>query len=472
MYTSTFSDTHNHDKFLNEQTRLSELAESGELTSGLLDESMKAMYDDGDYIDRSIGFAWLASNSELFNTTATRLGFKVGDFLIEHGGLCWVGSRVLLHSEVVALIPESEREAFVKEIYRRHGAFNNGWIGVVTTAGVPLSTVAELILTKLTAVADNCEDSNVVNAVWDFLANHGSTYPGDIHWSMLTDTRFSEVMGKLADREPASFLAQQVCIEGRLGKERYEELARLVEPRRHEPAPHFTMSWEPTQWAALSDAQFVQAMSICARKSPVHFFGKRSQIEERIGKDAFNALALEAVLRMDKLSADQQKFVAEQPLPFQLQVARKLNASAEFLIALMLKLNSTDGADLYREKSTVFDTAHIATLYRSTWALRHQDGKSLAPWLERELERRLTEAGYIVRTVTEGTFTPRGSSSPQRQLQVVDNGRTYVVERGQRDYYPKAGDVVIIHARSASSLTPRVFAATFLPAHNGEKVSF
>ena len=464
-----FCDTNSHDEFLAGQGRLTALCTSGQLTRELLDQAMRAMYDDGDYIDQSIGFAWLVTHPDLFGQAAEGCGFKVSAFLLEHSKLCWVGCRTILYPDVLKLIPAEEREEFVRAIYRRQGAFNNTWIQAVTSVGVPLPAVAEMILEALEAVADDCEKSNVTNAVWDFLGNHGSTYAGDIHWSMLTDERFSELMTKFAAREPARFLAQRGCIEGRLGTARYEELAALAKPRSHEAAPSYPWGWEPTQWTVLGDAQFGRAITICARKSPNHFFEKRRQIEERLGQAGFKTLALVAVLRLSRLTPAQQNFVEEQPRTFQLQVAYNLDTNALFLLGVILKLSGTDGEELYSAQSKVLDAEGIAHVYRTTWAMRHNHGKPIAPWLERDLERRLAKAGYIIATVQEGSFTPRGGR-PQAQMQVVHNGHTYVKERRQGGYYPRRGDPVIINTRGGQPLTPKVTAVLFLPARSGEEV--
>ncbi len=287
-----FVPTRKYSDFVAGQDLLTDLAMSGQLTAGLLDEAMKALYDDGDFIEQSIGFAWILSKPGLFMPTAARLGIDITAFLLKHASVCWVGSRILLSTALLNLIPQEEREQFVQTVYSQYGACKNSWLGVVTAAGVPLSTVCELIFARLEAVSDNCELSCTSNAVQDFLRDHGPTYTGDMHWGLFNDKQFSEEMRWLAEWRPECFIAQRVFLEGRLGKERYRALAASTQARRNGRGSRLGAGWEPTQWAALNDAQFLHAMAICARKSPSEFFAKRQQIGKRIGKDAFKNLAL------------------------------------------------------------------------------------------------------------------------------------------------------------------------------------
>src|SRR5262249_4118336 len=158
-------------------------------------------------------------------------GFKVSDFLLEHSdsALGYWGSY-LSQPKVVGLIPLEEREPFVRMIYIRATGFIGRWIPEVIAVGVPLSTVAEMILEGLEAAPDDCEKV-LGNKVWEFLSSLGSV---------------SDV---------------------------------------------------PTEWSVLTDAQFIRAIGICARKSPTRFLATRAQIVERIGQDKFNSFASEAAGR-------------------------------------------------------------------------------------------------------------------------------------------------------------------------------
>jgi hypothetical protein len=406
-----FTDTRSVDQFIAGQNALTELAMSGQLTPELLNEAMKAMYDDGADIDRSIGFTWICKNPDLFGRTAETLELKARDFLLEHISLSYVGYLILLHPKVLMLIAQDEREAFVQEIYCRYGAFNNSWTGSVLKVGVSQSTVAALILEKLEAVPDNCDSSCNDNAVRSFLESGDSQH----------------------DKES--------------------------------PAP----------WQVLTDEQFELAIGICSRKSPRWYFDNREHIEKRLakgGKSIFTKLGRVSVLRVTELTHPQQKFVDEQEIDFRVTVARNLAAGPASLIPLLLELSPEKGAELFADRAALFEDREMAWLYRSTWASRHKDGKPRAPWLERELDRRLSESGHIIGTVQLGTYTPRGGK-PQPQWQVCHGGTTYVMERRQRGpYRPEAGDQVIINPRSAQQLTPLVKAVYFLPAHSGEKTSY
>lgn len=400
---STFASTRNHDTFLAGQRRLSEMAGDGTLTRPLLDEAMAAMYDDGDYIDQSTGFAWILDQPELFAHTAGRCGFQVAEFLETHGPLCWVGSRVLLNGELLALVPADQRTAFVQRMYAAHGAFNNHWIETARGAGVSDDVMAELILARLAAVGDNCESSGMVDAVKDFL-DYGYQYG------------------------------------------------------------------EPTSpWSVMTAQQFDRAMVTCSAKAPGRFFAKRELIQRRLGEARWVELAKTTLPGLKRLSQEQQAFVEEQPVSYQLQIAQGLECAPAFLLRLLVKLPAADGPQRYTELEGLLAGVSLADTYRSTWASRHSEGVALAPWLEAELQKKLAAAGYVFGTVISGKFTPRGGT-PRTQLQVVAGGVTYVLERCQRGYYPKAGDEVLVNSRTGHHLTPRVVAAIFLPARSGQEV--
>lgn len=408
-----FTDTRKHEQFWAGLQQLTELAVSGRLTCEQLDQAMRAMYDDGDCIDQSIGFTWLCQEPDLFGQVAVRLGFKVSDFLLEHGDLCWVGSRILLYPCLLALIPEEEREGFVRQVYCRYGAFNESWIRVVLEAGgVPRATISELLLERLERVRDDCDSANCGNDVWDFL---------------------------------------------RFGHRGYRD--------------------EPTSWNILTDDQFRLALDICARKSPREFFENRGQIEQRLGsgsagKAELTELGRAVIMKVKSLTPAQQRFVEEQDIDFRIAVARNLKTGAASVIPLLVQLVPDQGAQLFAELAPMFEGGGIASVYRSTWEIRHREGKPLAPWLEAELKARLTAAGYFLGTVTEGWFTPRGKSQAIRQHEVKDGakGVTFIWDRYQTGYYPQVGDEVLIYARGAHWLTDYVARAAFLPARHGQPV--
>lgn len=247
---STFTGTRSHEKFMEQRWRLTELADTETLTRAQLDEAMAAMYDDGDYIDRSIGMEWLLDNPERFNQTAQRCGFTVTEFFHMHGRLCWVGSRVLSSPAVLRLVPDSERTTFVQRMYRAHGSFNSYWIESVLSVGVSRETVAALIQEGLEAVPDNCEASGMVDQVKEFLDCGWRAGEPNSPWSVLTADEFDAAMTVCARKAPGRFFDKQEEIERRLRPGRWNSLALEALPRlkRLSPAQQRLLEQQPLEY--------------------------------------------------------------------------------------------------------------------------------------------------------------------------------------------------------------------------------
>ena len=416
-----FHGTRDHSSFLAQQERLSEMADRGDLTVELLDEAMRALYDDGDYIDRSIGFAWLCANPQRFQTTADRLGFRVDDYLMEHGSVTWVGSRILLNSDVIRLVPVDRREQFVQDVYLKYGAFNNSWIDSCIEAGVNQSLFGGLIYERILFCRDDAEENSTVSAATEFIEYGGS------------DTSAN------------------------------------------------------SPWSVLDDRNFLACVSQAAPKAPRRFFEKRREIEARIGTNKFAGLARTIIDSCNELTKPQQDFVSEQDSTYQLRVLRRLKGSPEMVIRVLCDMGEHEGSTLYHEMSEVLDSANAASLYRSTWAIRHpkpadpyadmlfrpRDAEPVrdmptvkAPWLEKLLEKRLADNGYYLGIVRQGEHRGR------RQLEVYDeaDSHKYVLHRHQRGFYPKVGDRVIVTRNGAYQPHSRLSICAFLPAHSTMEV--
>lgn len=409
--TTSFQSTRNHGSFLQQQVDLTELATQRQLTKALLDQAMQAMYDDGDYIDRSVGFAWILENTALFGQVMAQLNIPVASYLREHAGLCWVGSRILLCEPLLNLVPAGEREAFVRDIYAQHGGFNNEWIGTLIKVGVQRTACAEMIVASLEAAPLDCEASSLVNAVTEFL-NHGD----------------------------------------------------------HDNGPEY-----PSPWAVLDDTQFLRAATICSTKAPKRFFQHRQKLELRLGGKVtgaarFDDLGRQTLSKLVSLTNDQLSFLlADGDTDTLAAAARRLEQGARPLVVLLSRIDEKRGREILATKADLLADG-LPEVYRSTWEQRHHQGVPRALWLEQELVRRLEADGIILGIVEEGTHTPRGAVRPQRQLKVVKDGHSYVMDRNQRGYYPRVGDNVIVNTRSGQRLTPRVTAVAMLPARSAQEV--
>lgn len=416
-----FFGTRDHDSFMEQQEKLSELSDSGELTRAQLDQAMRSLYDDGDYIDRSIGFAWLCENPQRLQATADRLGFQVDDFLMEHGSVTWVGSRILLNSDLLRLVPADRREQFVHDVYIKYGAFNNYWIDACLEAGINRSLFGYVIYERLLHCRDDAEENSTVSEATDFIEYGGSN----------------------------------------------------------------TCANPP--WSVMDDDTFLPCISQAAPKAPRRFFEKRREIDGRIGADKFAKLARGIIDSRDQLTKPQQDFVSEQEPAYQVGVLRRLKGSPEMVIRVLVNMDEAEGTAVYTEMSSLLDSANAASLYRSTWEIRHpkpadpyakmlfrpRDAEPVseertvkAPWLEKLLERRLVDNGYHLGIVRQGEHRGR------RQLEVYDEakGHKYVLHRHQRGYYPSVGDQVIVTSHGAYQPHSRLSICGFLPATNMKEV--
>src|SRR5262249_14819010 len=151
---------------------------------------------------------------------------------------------------------------------------NNQWMSEVVAAGVRPAALAGMIFALLEATADDAEQRRLVNAADQFLENHGSSYRGDVHWSMLDDGKFGQTIRIVAERGPNAFLPARPFFELRAPAETAELLA-IAEARSRDGGQDWT-SWEATQWTCLNDEQFLQALAIALRKTPEAFFKARA----------------------------------------------------------------------------------------------------------------------------------------------------------------------------------------------------
>jgi uncharacterized protein YqgQ len=404
--TIRFRHTKDHDEFILGQKQLTTMYGQKLLTREQLSEATTAMYDDGDYIDRSIGFEWIKDHPAWFAETAARCDFKCSDFLREHGHIFWVGNRILLNPELLALVAEDEREEFVKEIYLKHGSFNsNYWTQVVMEAGIPKSTVTDLILEKLASVPDDCETKNYETPLHALLRYRRESNDEISQWTLLTDEQLDTAMQLAARKTPTEFFLHRTGIEARLGEARFAELADEV----------------IAKLTRLTPAQ--------QKYAEEQYFRNQLEIARQLTGNADFILRL--IVKLD------------------------------YATCILLKIDPATARNLFREKSELF-ADNIANLYRQTWTDRHKEGKPVAPWLESELERILYRKGYIVGTVEEYIHTPKGGQ-PRRQLQVRHERKIYTQERRQYDYTPKPGDQVLIATYRGYELTPKVTATEFYP---------
>lgn len=383
---------------------LTAAAAKGALTVNEIDKVVRTYYDDRDYIDESIGTTWICQNPGLFQgSVPDALAFFRAHLETPH-----CTELLLLRSEILRLVPESERLAFIREAYLKNGARNYGWIDAALEAGVPREAVADLLLEKLrAATADRDQEYNYATAARDFIEyGNGDSY-------------------------------------------------------RNPP------------WSMLDDARFLEAVRICAEKTPRTVFSRLEKIRRRLDEATITALRLEAAKRPGAIGELPYEELRRLPYETQFAMVEQLRPDDASVKAVRLIVNvlmeGTVAAiePLCARLDPILAKIDPVVCYRTTWKDRQESqNRHVAAWFEEKFKGHVRLAGYRIGTVTTGTYADRRSRSPRRQMQVVADGRTYVQSRYQHRYFPGTGDTVIFYPGRGHQLTPLVTAVMFIPAHN------
>lgn len=441
--------------------QLDEAAANGTLTAELLGEAVDTIDDAGyETIPSSVGMDWIWRNSKALAENIS----DVPGFFRAHLDNSYITGAI--HSEeLLRLIPEEEREQFVREVLFRHTPANNGWVEAAINAGVSREAVAEMVLEKL-------RRSQVISGVWTFIEHDFLEYgAGRVERaSSLRDFLQHRLAPGEAERI-AGEMQQTPGVE-RVGT----SLAAGMSLLDDDPW-QWRFAEEPTLWSVLDDEQFVEALRICIGKSPnLLFSGRRvnetitltQKLRMRLSPEQLEAVLMEAAGKLESLDGVNLDELDRLSPTVQLEIARRTGGgSLDFVVRLALMLGFKNcGYELCEEFSEQFASGHSATNYRRLWGkLQKAEHKVMASHIEERLLKRLEADGYVLGQATEGKYFNRKLGRECSQMQVRDERETYVQDRYQHRYHPAEGDWVLFDKRG-HQLTPRVVSVIFIPAHS------
>lgn len=204
--------------------RLTDLAESGQLTRQMLSEAMRD--EQPGLPGGSVGFTWIINQPELFGQAAARLGMAVDEFLLEHAAAGEVGCSMLVYAgELLRYVPYEKVEGLVRDIYLKYGAFSSCWMDAVCDCGVRNPTIVQMILEKLESQGtDERQQAGITEVAKVFL-------DGDLAWTarIFDDEQLLRALRVCARRAPEKFLQQRSVVERRLGERCFAELAQSTQ---------------------------------------------------------------------------------------------------------------------------------------------------------------------------------------------------------------------------------------------------
>jgi len=407
-----------YDELRHIKGELDEAAANGSLTPELLGEAVETEDSAGyETIPCSVGMSWLWHNAAVF---AENIDDALG-FFQAHMDNPYIGG-VLSQAELLQLIPETDREDFVREVFERHG----GRIEGIIEAGVPRAVVAELILAQLRRTPVDPYSTSADFVRHDFLS-----------WGF------------------------------------------RLEYNRDTETWHFRED-EVTLWSILDDGQLVEAAHICIAKAPHMLFwgtdvNRRITLADtfglRLGAEKVNELLLEAASNLPSMHDVSIQVIDRLAVKDQLTLARRLDGgSLDLVVHLALKLGYDGGGkELIEEFDAQFRSGHSAANYRRLWSKLRSgcvDNQAMADTIEYRLRRQLDYDGYQLGQVVEGKYFDRREQRQKRQMRVDGENVTYVQDRYQHRYFAKEGDWVLFKPSEGRRLTPKVISVIFIPAHS------
>lgn len=416
--------TYDHDVFLAVLENLTLAAQAGTLTEAELSRHMSLTYDDGDYIDRSFGAQWIIKHPALF----AKVVKSPLAFLRQHLKVAYAGELFILYPEILKLVAQTERVAYLRDTLLACGARNNGWVKVAQSVGVTTSELSQIILAKLRATpADrDLKYSNICTYVHSFME-----YGAGRQWRLPS-----------ADHTPEDW---QKCFERGDG-----------------------------EWYVMDVESFAEAAKICADKSPANFMQYRRRLEARLRPELMQSLLTIVLREVNNFERYDPADLKDLSLFLRLEVGRRLQMLSEhatyaqvrlaqFLVGLIVEMPDDAAARAYFEEiKPLLKKLNAALLYRTTHSIRQQP--SSKKWLESELRRLVIQAGYYFGTIEEYRRTDPRTKYVTLEKQVRYAGAVYVQSRGSHRYFPRTGDQVMFNPRHGHELrasNPRVVAVYF-----------
>lgn len=415
---------------------LSAMADAGTLTLAMLIDAIYTHHEDSDGPTESVGADWIFHHAVEFGRA---LGDGLLAFLREHMNAAYFLELLILSADVVALVPEAERAAFWRDAYVKKGARNFGWIEAARVAGISDSAIQAMILARLRAITPDM--MRYANNVDEFLMY------GD---------------GCSLDCEQAI----------RIQREQAERGVPLVDRYR----PKFSVEYP---WGVLTDEQFVEALEICAQKSPAKLVSLWRKLMLRASREVVYRLC-EGILSNASALSWSATDVRPFSLASRLALANKMEPVNGFALETQVNVINflldcfhdllnfpveTVGA-FWKNIERILEPANGAIVYR-TMRRRFEEQPQLTlngvvaiqAWLESFIERK----DYKLGRIEEGTYRDRKSGQSRRQFQVWAGRTIYVQDRDGHRYFPRVGDEVLFRPASGRWLTPTVCAVHFIP---------
>lgn len=413
----SYEEMHQH------RERLTLAATEGTLTETMLHEAVQLVVEGprSDGPPESIGCQWICTHIAEFKQVVK----DPVAFMWQHLGNSYFAPLVVLHAELLQLLPEVGRASYVREAIMRHGAWNMGWIKASLEAGVPQGELAEIVLDRLmaTTVKEGC-----VNFLSDFL-RYGCGHV-----------------------------------------ERMNSLGSEGDRRRW-------LLEESTPWSVLDTGQFADAIHICVAKAPAEVLAQYDRIQLRLDDETLQRVMTMAAYKIDHVCCP--AVLRTLPIDDRLALVRRIKTvdvhaqvvTAQFLVEVIL----IRGITLYEEVLPVFQQMNAAAVYRNIYSMlvdaekKGGQQKIIADDLERLLADWCRAEGYYFGVIEESTYTNPRTKQSQQQKGVQNGGITYVQDRMQHRYFPKVGEAVLYKPSQGHRLTPWVTSVMFYPAcHGGE----
>lgn len=404
----------------------------GELDPDQLADAVWEGYDDGDYIDRSIGTTFMMRNPELFAGVVhegARFYFLMALLSAPHHS-----ELLICHSEFLKTVPESMRFRYIYDAYLRNGARNGSWIIAAEEAGMDRAEIAEAILKRLYNAPAEDQSTNTVTPFYEFLA-YGDQATG------------------------------------------MRSLPVMVKPEGSVDDPSCWMIPESSAWGVLSREQLYVAAMECAFKAPrrIFEFGRKLRMKLlRWQADEIMRIAAYGLRTLPTLTSTNTALL-ELPQPVREDLLRKhwpTDGPEYVRLLVQTVLGASSPSEFYLEIQEKAEKVSALTTYIHAMPLIKKaagtDRANAANWLGAVIMARVRAEGYMTGVLQLGTYNDNKLGGRQRTQLYVSGpeGVRYIMDRNANPTLGlRVGQEVIFPTRRAvKRLTPKVFAVQFYPA--------
>jgi hypothetical protein len=414
-------------------------------------------------VDYSVGARWIMDNPAAF----AKIVPDVHDFLrscldIPHHVFGWLLCKI----EVMRLIPEDKRHAFIRDAYVQHGAFRDTWADVASELGMSREQIGEAIIGRLEFVK---VERGMANDVHEFIEDGSGMERANemldaLRRCHITEESISAAGFRMRRFDPLAAVGKDLLMSQQGPKTKHEG---------------WMLPKKGTLWSWLSDEQFVRAIRVCAEKSPSKLLEHWMKVELRITDEALtDSLKGETVQKLQSVSQFRFSLIRHWTPDLQQKALKRfrdlLPAASKYAMsqvdAAVLTLWLLQCKDLsmllalYEEFENLMVELGADTVYekgRPQLKALLPEGKPefhvVAKALRDKFFDLLRFNGYAVGEIEEHDHPTKGG----RQLCVVIGGNTYVQRNGSHRYFPNVGDLVIVDIVHSSPLHRKVFATNF-----------